>query len=76
MVVGIRKMSYLPTISLKRAANCLEGWCFKSYEEISYSKKFSFIEDVMNSKYRLGYRLEMTVQGSEVRSVINVLFLK
>jgi hypothetical protein len=74
MVVGIRKMSYLPTISLKRAANCLEGWCFKSYEEITYSKKISLIEDGMNSKYRLGYRLEMTVQGAEVGSVMNVLF--
>jgi hypothetical protein len=47
MVVGIRKISYLPTISLKRAANCLEGWCFKFYEEIRYSKKISLIEDVM-----------------------------
>ncbi|EOB11219.1 hypothetical protein NBO_12g0032 [Nosema bombycis CQ1] len=67
-------MSYLPTISLKRAANCLKGWCFKSYEEISYSKKISFIEDLMNSKYRLGYRLELTVQSSKVGSAMNVFF--
>ncbi|EOB14089.1 hypothetical protein NBO_39g0002 [Nosema bombycis CQ1] len=70
----IRKSSFIPDKCFKRMQVSVEGIVFKkSLTEYNYSKVLDKIQNNLHNSKRLGYRFELSVEGTEVGSAINLL---